>query len=286
MSVQRQEQVRSLLAFESETAARKFGKEPFSVTHELGEHPLFALDALEQLADALPPEFVEHHLGDVPPVVAATDIPRAELTPGEVVRGIEENGCWMVLGRIQSMPGYLDVLRSILEELAPLVPGGRGAMQAWHSAVFLSAPGSTTPAHIDSEQGFLLQLRGTKRVIFGRFPDGETKELELEHHHGGGDRHVRLLPVDTETFHLSPGDGVHVPSLLPHWVENGDSVSISLSVGFKTPESQRLQRIYACNARLRRLGLTPRPPGAGPRTDRLKAAAMQSLSGLRLRLHR
>ena len=37
--------------------------------------------------------------------------------------------------------------------------------------IFLSAPGSTTPAHTDPEHNFLLQVRGPKEMNVGAFPD-------------------------------------------------------------------------------------------------------------------
>jgi hypothetical protein len=70
---------------------------------------------------------------------------------------------------------------------------------------------------------------------------------------------------------------VYVPAFMPRWVQNGPAASISLSITFRTPASLRLERVHLLNARLRRAGLSPRPPGASPVRDRLKESLWMAL---------
>jgi Cupin superfamily protein len=267
-----------LLELDQETARAKFGREAFAFKHNLGGHPLFTLDALGDLADSLPAEIIDHNLGAVPAVNPGGEAPRVDLTPGEIVRGIETNGCWIALPRVESSPGYRDVYEQIIEEIAPYVPGGADSIRDKHSVVFMSAPKGVTPVHVDPEHGMLFQFRGTKSVSVGRFPDEERRERELERFFSGGHENIADLPESPDVYRMAPGDVVHLPPLIPHWVENDDNVSISLSVGFRVPEIIRIGRAYSFNSRLRRLGLDPTRPGTKPRLDGAKAAAMNVLS--------
>jgi Cupin superfamily protein len=270
-----------LLDFDSQTARAKFGSEPFAMRHRLTDHPLFTLDALGDLADSLPADLIDHNLGAVPAVNPGGEAPRVDLTPGEIVRGIETNGCWIAIPRIESSPGYREVYEAIIDELAPLLPGGRDSVRNRHSVVFMSAPGGVTPVHVDPEHGLLLQFRGTKSVGIGSFPDEDRRERELERFFSGGHENIAELPEDAESFRLEPGIAMHIPPLVPHWVQNDSAVSISLSVGFRVPEIIRMGRAYSFNARLRRLGLDPTEPGRRPRLDGAKAAAMNAVGAVR-----
>ena len=80
------------------------------------------------------------------------------------------------------------------------------------------------------------------------------------------------MPPDSRRFLLEPGDGVHVPLNAPHWVKSFDEPSISFSITFNTQHSEFLNDVYAMNARLRKLRLSPPPPGVRPSSDRAKAA--------------
>ena len=72
-----------------------------------------------------------------------------------------------------------------------------------------------------------------------------------------------------------------MPPHAPHWVENGPTVSVSLSITFATPASEQTRRVHSINAKLRRLGLKPAPPGRRPLADRQKAAGSRAIAKLR-----
>ena len=76
----------------------------------------------------------------------------------------------------------------------------------------------------------------------------------------------------------------------PHWVQNGPEASVSLSITFHTPVNKRKIGVHAFNAKLRRIGLKPAPPGrrpgarqrrrrtsAGPQAQLLRAPRPRSL---------
>lgn len=281
-----------VVSYDLDDARAKFRRESFVVEHTLADHPLFTLEALGELADRLPEEVVEHNVGKVNPLEPGGKVPKLDLPPGEIVRGIETNGCWIVLpivladGRVNDLPGYQDVYDRIMDDVAPMIPGGRASMSGFHSVIFVAARESVTPSHLDGEIGFLLHIRGDKRLSIGRYPDAELERSEIEAFHRDAHRNTNVLPVDVRDFDLRPGQGVHVPPLKPHWVTSGAEVAISLSVGFQTPDNLRRAGVHEFNARVRGLGVTPKDFGASPVRDHAKAALVQAARQAKRRVRR
>jgi hypothetical protein len=69
-------------------------------------------------------------------------------------------------------------------------------------------------------------------------------------------------------------------------VQNGPEVSISFSITFRSQSSQGRELVYRANARLRRLGLSPRPPGESILIDSTKRRAFAALAELKRMLRR
>lgn len=265
-----------ILELDRETLVESFAKRPFAVKHNLVDHPLLTLDALADLADRLPEDHVEHNLGDVPDVVVGGEVPKLDQTPGEIARGIESNGCWMVIKRIHADPAYKELLEQSLDEVVPHVAYKEGGYTRQEGFVFLSAPNSVTPTHLDPEHNLLLQIRGSKKMTVGSYPDAATEHQEVERYFGGGHRNLADVG-ESRTFDMQPRDGVYVPIYAPHVVHNGPEVSISFSITFYTELSEREQAVYSVNARLRKLGLSPSSPGERSGSDRIKAGAWNGL---------
>jgi hypothetical protein len=243
-------------------------------------HSLLSLEAIAELADRLPPGSTERHAAEQPKLVpgGAADIGGR---PSETVLGIEDNGCWMVLWYIEQDAEYKALLDGCLGEVEEHLVGNEGAICQREAFLFLSAPNAVTPLHFDPEQNFLLQIRGQKDMNVCSFADEADHLRELERYYGGGHRNLEAMPAESETFRLEPGMGVYVPSFFPHWVQNGPRASVSLSLTFRTQASRRAERVHTINARLRRLGLKPVPPGVSPVRDRTKELAYTALRGWR-----
>jgi hypothetical protein len=267
----------TVLEFDPQTVQEGFSRSPFEVKHHLSDHPLLQLDRLAQLADSLPDSQVEHNLGDVPEVLPGGVAPSLDASPGEIARGIETNGCWMVLKRVNTDPEYRDLLHEALADVIPLVADRVGGATKEQAFIFLTAPNATTPLHSDPEENILLQVKAKKQIEIGTWETPESEHAHLERYYGGGHRNIDQMPPDPKRFILEPGDGVHVPLNAPHWVKNFDEPSISFSITFNTGQSEFLNDVYAVNARLRKLRLSPEPPGAHPSGDRAKAALWRSL---------
>ena len=259
--------------------AEAIGRRELAVRHNLADDPLLCLEAIADLADSLPSRAVERHQARQPLLVPG-GCPDLAGPASETVRTIGTNGCWMVLWNIEQNPRYRRLLDAILDEAAPLLPAREGGMGRREAFLFLSTPLAVTPVHFDPEHNFLLQIRGSKEVQVGRFPDRAWERRELDRYHDGGHRNLVEVPPRSSAFQMLPGDGVYLYPWVPHWVLNGPAVSISLSITFRTRRSERVEHVHLLNGRLRRHGLSPRPAGESELVDRLKAALASFVSWL------
>ena len=164
--------------------------------------------------------------------------------------------------------------------------------------VFISAPPSVTPFHIDRENNFWLQLRGRKvmnvwdhtdRVVV---PADAVEDFIVTH----SLRKVRLkeeFKARSHEFETRAGDGVYFPSTSPHmtrsdpdWTEPDDRVAISIGVNFYTSVTRRVARVYQLNRVLRRCGLSPVAPGESLSADTFKAPIGEFIGAARSSLAR
>ncbi len=271
---------RQLLDIEEGKFARYFSERAFAVRHDLADHPLLTLEAMAELADRLPLKSIERHRADLP-LLSPGQPAELEGPPSETVRELESGNAWMVMWYIEQVPEYRALLDECLDQVEGYVGNRHGGMRYRKAYLFLSAPGATTPAHFDPEQNLLLQIRGTKDFSVGRFATAADRQAELDRYFDGGYRNLDRMPDLEATFHMDPGDGVYVPPFAPHWVHVGEQASISLSITFRTRASLEVERVSHFNARMRRLHLSPHPPGVSPSRDRLKASVIETLSALR-----
>ena len=86
-------------------------------------------------------------------------------------------------------------------------------------------------------------------------------------------------------FDLSPGEGLHFPQNWPHWVKNGDEVSISFSITFRSARSERTSIIYNVNHTLRQRGFNPTPYGKSPLRGTAKFHAFRAARRAKKLLH-
>lgn len=266
----------TLVHIDSATAKAKFLKEAFTLKHTLAGHPLFTLPRLVELAKSMPRDRIEYNSGKVAVGVKPEDIPRIDKSPDEVIRSIEVDNAWMVLKRVETHPAYRSVLESFVREAnlaAGREPGDFSDIQGF---IFVSSANATTPFHIDAEENILIQLHGDK---FVRTFDNSDRALVNEQWMELSPNRHRNMPYEDwfesrATMHtLKPGDALHMPYMIPHWVSTGSSYSISMAMTWKTPEVIRLNKIRTMNGTLRRFGLPQRGPGALPMLDAAKVIA-------------
>ena len=260
--------------------ARSYPETPHRLLHSLRADGLFTLDALSDLAEALPPRCVEHNIGDLP--IGVRDKPAANgRSIGETIRQIATAQSWAVLKNVEQAPAYGRLLHGLLEELRPTIEGRTGALLHPQAFVFISSPNAVTPYHFDPEHNILLQLKGSK--VMTQFPAGNVQfadDTTHEAYHTGGPRELawneEFLGGGTE-FSLEAGEAVYVPVMAPHFVRNGPDPSLSLSITWRSDWSYCEADARTFNALLRRHGLNPAPPRRWPAGNRAKAYATRLL---------
>lgn len=271
----------SLLDIDAETFRASFNRKPFLVRHHLADNRLFALPRLIELSRRLPKEDVEYNAGDIPVNQDPMLTPRTGLSIQETIRRIEDCRSWLVLKNVERDAEYNALLNCCLDQIETLFDSKTTGMCNRQGFIFISSPSSVTPYHMDPEHNFLLQIRGKKYVnIFDGADRSVLSEQELERYLAGAHRNLIFkdeYQQKASVFELTPGQGLHFPVTAPHWVKNGDEVSISFSITFHTPASERRKVVYEVNNRLRGKGINPLPFGRSFLRDSAKFYAFRAL---------
>jgi len=256
------------------------------IRHNFHQHPLMQLPALAGLAQRLFPlgkcRFV------TPGITAASQFSHTR-TPhdgsgiDEVFGRIEQPGAWVALYNVEADPAYAAFLAEVQAAVQPLVAREQPGIFNVGGFIFISAPPSVTPFHMDRENNFWLQVQGSKTLHVWDHTDREVaaaRDVEEFVLYGSLER-VRLQEGFLPRSHAvdaGPGDGVYFPATSPHmtrseadWVRPGDAVSISIGTVFYSDVTRRHARVHQLNQVLRRFGARPTPPGESPLVDHLKA---------------
>ncbi|WP_271077368.1 cupin-like domain-containing protein [Aurantiacibacter sp. MUD61] len=263
--------------------ATSYPEGALKIEHNLIDHPLLEIDKIALLAESLPEESVEYNRGDLPYGVDGKPEGNG-LSIGDTIRNIDTTKSWAVLKNVEQKKPFASLLSELLEELRPTIEERTGPLLTPQAYIFISSPDAVTPLHFDPEHNILMQLRGTKTMTV--YPAGDRRfasDKSHEAYHRGGPRelpwhrnHERAgLP-----FKLGPSEGVYVPVMSPHYVQNGPDVSISLSITWRSEWSYAEADARAFNGLIRKFGLKPNPPKRWPATNSGKATAMRLLRRL------
>lgn len=271
--------------------ASAYPAQPCKLAHRLSGDPLLSLDALADLAGALPAASIEYNPGALPIGIAPEDVPAGKLGVVETIRTIGESGSWVVLKRIEQVPAYAALLERVLGELSDVVAPRTGEMLQREGFIFVSSPGAVTPFHFDPEHNILLQLSGAKTMTLFPPQDETISPPELHEAFHMGEHHRNLPWNDHYAAHgqaisIAPGEAIHVPVKSPHWVQVGpDEPSISLSITWRSQWSYAEADARAFNRAVRRWGFKPRSPSAFPARNLGKSLAWRILSRANAIMH-
>jgi hypothetical protein len=280
---------------DAEVFRRDLNVLPYEVAHTLAEHPLFQLEALVELAQRVAARKNPHMSGGdayftegaieagAKPLYTGTsaDSPESELArAAELLRKIELSQAWIILKHVEREDGYREVMeRAVVDALRLAGPAGPELFRKikWFEAiVFITSPNRVTEYHIDRECSWIFQIRGDKAIhLFDRADKDVVPEEELERFYTVDNMASEYKPQFEDralVYSMTPGTGVHIPVNTPHWLKNGNNVSITLNVNFQFHDAE-IANLYKANYYLRKLGLKPALPGVHPTMDRLKAWA-------------
>jgi hypothetical protein len=254
-----------------------FPEQPAEFAHNLHEDRRLTLQAVADLADRLPRRSVICDTSAQPLLVPQGGPPRGALDrPGDVIRNIEDASAWLTLLNIEADPAYADLMNTMLDQLEPGMIKRHGTMRNRVGFIFVSSPNSVTPAHFDIEHSLLMQVSGSKRVSFGRFENELARRHEVERYWDGSHGRIESLPPELASYQLTPGRGVYIPPVAPHWVHNGPAISLSVTLTYFTAATVRENMIEAFNGRLRSFHMDPRQPGQSASADVAKVAVMRA----------
>jgi len=245
-------------------------EKPFRVTHPLAGHPLFSIDALVEVAKAAAkrPGDLYADAGNVKVTDKWGHIPMPDRPVDEVIHRIEHAGAWIIMKHVEIDPAYAKVLNEYADFVREIsAPEQRHYLNNPEMLVLITSPKRMTSFHFDAEINFLVQIQGTKHVWVCDPKDRQTiTEEEIERYYAGHQNAGTYKPgveARATEYVLSPGEAVHIPTHGAHWVQNGDNISVSLSLNFEYPNSKYRYPSIA-NHGLRRLGLKPKPAGQSP----------------------
>ncbi|HWG58064.1 MAG TPA: hypothetical protein VN661_03365 [Candidatus Acidoferrales bacterium] len=276
--------------FDDQSATRaafdtNFDQKPFLFHHKLHEHPLLGFPALkvlaERIARAEKPRGFFRLSGDKLDNRWGTGEFQKALN--EAFENIEQSKMRMKLSDVNSEPEYSALLADCTRELSELA-GVDLNREYRHprATLFITSPNEVTPFHVDSETNFLLQIYGTKVMYVFDQADRELLTWQELENYWHGDGHIRLrdgFQSRSIPFELKPGLGVHNPVHFPHWVQNGPSPSVSLSLGFTRRHDP--EDVLFFNHFLRKLGVEPTPPGERKKLDVAKTVVVGGARSLK-----
>lgn len=255
------------------------------IRHDYHLHPLMRMDSLEKLAKRLVAtdqcRFIARDTAVDTPFHHVKESPDGR-DIGEVFRRIEEPGSWVALYNVQTDPEYHRFVWQVMESARHIVDKEEKVFDV-RGFIFISAPPSVTPFHIDRENNFWLQVHGRKTIHLWDRDDREVvgaADVEDFIVYRGLEN-VRLregMVARSAEFDCGPGEGVYFPSTTPHmtrsepaWTCPGDGVAVSIGIVFYTDVTRRHAYVHTVNRMLRRyLKWNPRMPGRSAVVDAIK----------------
>lgn len=254
--------------------------------HNYHQHPLFQMDNLAALAKRLAVTDQCRFIKRATKINSLFDHSKENLdgwSIDEVFQRIEEPGSWIAFYSVQTDTMYNKFIWEMMASAKHLIPNYEEIFDV-RAYLFISAPPSVTPFHIDNENNFWLQVHGRKTLNVWDRDDPEiipSDVVETFIVHGGDLEKVIFREEKMSNsfeFDSVAGDGVYFPSTTPHmtrsdttWVKSGDAVAVSIGLTFYTKKTRKEAYVHSCNNFLRRFpGSQPVPPRQSSTLDTLK----------------
>lgn len=256
-----------------------------AIRHNYHQHRLMQMDSLESLAQRLAVtnqcRFIARETKPSTPFKHESNSPDGR-SIDEVFRRIEEPGSWVALYNVQTDPAYQKFVWDVMASADHVFRNEEKVFDV-RGFIFISAPPSVTPFHIDREHNFWLQIHGRKTLnVWDRSDTSVVATPDVENFIEYGNlEKVRLkdeMMARSLEFKCKSGDGVFFPSTTPHmtrsdpsWTTDGDRVTVSIGIVFYTDVTRRDAYVHTINRIMRsRLGAAPQPPHQSVSTDWIK----------------
>jgi hypothetical protein len=258
-----------------------FNRNSFEFGHNLEKHPLFRLDRLMELAKSTQeqrPHDLYYDAGEIDVNQRWDATTKPQFSAADAIQRIENCGAWIALKHAQNDPEYRAVLDQCMAELGELAGLDIDkVMKIQEVIMFVTSPKRVTTYHIDRECSLLLQIQGDKQIsVFHRDDRVVLPEEDIERFWTVDNNAPRYNPALQEratVYQLTPGTAVHIPVNFPHWLQNGNNISVSLNINFQYRDAMRAN-VYRANFLLRRMGLKPTPPFRSAGLDKVKSVAV------------
>jgi len=273
----------STISCDANTFRENFNRRPFEIQHSLAGNPLFEIPRLIELAKTTADRKNPHRpfgdayclIGTPEPGQKTLDSNRVVTSIAEAMSQIENSQAWIVLAHIEREAEYREVFENYICDLLELTGAELLRKIKWFQAIaFVTSPGRATNYHLDRECAWLLQLKGDKEIhLFDKsdkeiVPDEELEEFWASDN--GSSVYKPQYESRAMVFNMKPGTGVHIPVNCPHWLRNGNEVSVSINLNFAFHD-HLWGNIYKANYHLRKRGIQPSTPGNNSATDLLKS---------------
>jgi hypothetical protein len=279
--------------FEPNNAAFReaFDEKPFEFRHSFtSAHPLFSRERMRRLLSNPATKYgIYYNAGEIRIDQRWDAVPKRTKPVEEVFDSVENAGAWILLRRVNEDPEYNLLLEECLSEVKRL--SGRAIdkdKKSQEADIYITSPGRVTMYHVDPICNFLMQISGEKQIhIFDRNDREVLPEEELERFWSTNTYAATYRPElesRAEIFTLRSGTGVHIPLNNPHWLKNGNDISISFSINYHYKDARR-KNVYRANHFLRKMGLKPRPLGHSEFVDSMKAFAVTATGALKPKLN-
>ena len=266
---------------------RYWNRASFRFSHKLSGHPLFELDSLVELSRRMPKcaDFAYWSNGTEGPGNHWGARGKSLSLP-DTIAGIAENNSLVLIKHAWQDEVYGPVLQSCLSEAVELCGDQlRDDVILGNATILIASPNRVTPYHIDWDCNFLMQIAGDKKLhVFNGADRTLLTEAELEGFCSGNINSAIYQPArekDAAVYDLGAGDGVHVPVHAPHWAQNGNNISVALSVNYELRSEHRKSDLYQLQHWGRRAGLKPRGPERAGLAWKAAAVALRTARGLR-----
>jgi len=262
-----------------------YNRTSFLFHHELHQHEIFRWPSLIALGDRHPPMDPYSYWSNGK--VQIDDGWESRGEPGyslqQTLLNIESNDSLVIFKHLEQDPVFAPFLRDVQQWILDLAGVRmRDDVTLRRGTILIASPWRITPYHIDADVNFLFQIAGDKEIrVFDQANRDVLSHQELEDYFLGnlnGAVYHSGKEAGAKRYDLRPGCAIHIPLITGHWAQNQAALSIALSVNFDIRSMAPLKRVYRVNGRLRKLGLSPKPPGVSEWRDKLKSNAIELLT--------